>query len=86
MLEVVEAAEGPIELQQCVLSGGPCDWVDVCPIHPAWSRAQKAFTEQLRSTTFEQLTETDRAIEVGSLPTSADTSPHPERAERRGVR
>ncbi len=86
LLDVVEAAEGRVELQQCVLSGGPCDWVDVCPIHPAWSRAQQAFTEELRSTTFEQLAAADRAIEAGSPAMDRDAPAHPEHTERRGVR
>src|SRR5680860_1715988 len=46
LLEVVEAAEGPVSSETCVLRGGPCRWEDVCAIHFAWSEAQTAFIER----------------------------------------
>ncbi len=55
LLEVVEAAEGPINIDQCVLRGGPCDWESSCPIHVPWSRALNALTDQLERTTFGEL-------------------------------
>ncbi len=49
LLEVAEAAEGSIALDECVLRGGPCGWVDVCPIHVPWSRAQNTLIAELAS-------------------------------------
>jgi len=35
LLDVVQAAEGQITLDECVLSGGPCEWEEACP--PSWT-------------------------------------------------
>src|SRR3989304_10167056 len=47
VLDVVELAEGPITVDECILRGGPCDWVRVCPMHATWSEAQQALTARL---------------------------------------
>ena len=47
LLEVVEAAEGPIKLEQCVLRGGPCSWEESCPVHIPWAQAQNALAARL---------------------------------------
>lgn len=85
VLDVVELAEGPITLDQCVLQGGPCDWVSSCPLHPTWSEAQEAFTTRLAATSLADLAALDRGIESGrhpGVPTRSHTAPTP----RRGVR
>src|SRR5919106_1081864 len=38
LLELVEAAEGDLRPTRCTLRGGPCQWEDVCAVHPSWSR------------------------------------------------
>lgn len=86
MLEVVEAAEGPVTLASCVLNGGPCDWGQVCPIHEAWSKAQDAFTMALEATTFAQIAAIDAAIQAGAYEPPEDGPPHPVTTERRGRR
>ena len=50
LLEVVEAAEGTLELTECVLRGGPCSWNDRCAVHEVWVEAQEAFGSQLART------------------------------------
>jgi Rrf2 family protein len=82
LLDVVAASEGPVTLDQCVLEGGPCDWVGTCPVHDTWARAQTAFTEQLAATTFADLAEIDAQIQAGTH--HADAPPHRERTIRRG--
>jgi len=67
LLDVAEAAEGPIALDECVLSGGPCEWDQVCPIHPAWVRAQDALKEQLSATTFDELAGIASEMEDGTF-------------------
>lgn len=85
LLEVVEAAEGPITTDECLLRGGPCDWEHVCPLHHPWARAQQALAQQLQRTTFAELAASDEAIEAGRLP--APESPlHALHVERRGQR
>jgi len=76
LLEVVEAAEGPIKLERCVLRGGACDWNNVCPVHEAWSRAQQALIAELAGTSFDDLARIDRAISAGTYEIPADTPPH----------
>ena len=86
LLDVVEAAEGPIRIEQCVLRGGPCDWESVCPVHEAWSRAQKALTDELSATTFAELANIDASIEMGQYRIPDDTPPHSQQVSRKGKR
>jgi Rrf2 family protein len=76
LLEVVEAAEGPIGLEQCVLRGGPCDWEASCPVHIPWARAQNALAEQLAATTFGDMAGYAEELEAGTHELPADTPPH----------
>ena len=71
--DVVEAAEGPIRSQKCLLRGGPCYWGDRCAMHDAWAAAERALVERLSSTTFADLAMADweieqRAIAAGRMP------------------
>lgn len=86
LLEVVEAAEGPISLDDCVLAGGPCDWGNACPIHEAWSRAQQALIDILQQTSLAILADIDAAIEAGGYSIPDDAPLHAEPTERRGIR
>lgn len=47
MLDVIEAVDGPICLNLCLVSGKSCDRKHHCPAHPVWSRAQRAMLEVL---------------------------------------
>jgi Rrf2 family protein len=76
LLEVVEAAEGPIGLEQCVLRGGPCSWEESCPVHVPWARAQKAMAEQLAATSFADLVGIDQELAAGTHVIPPDTPPH----------
>jgi Rrf2 family protein len=55
LLEVVEAIDGPILLNECVGDPGNCDFIDDCPMHPIWSNVQKNLVDQLRNTNFANL-------------------------------
>lgn len=61
VLEVVEAIDGPILLNECVSASGVCTFGDDCPMRPLWCDAQAQLVERLRSTTF------DRFLGNGSL-------------------
>ena len=76
LLDIVEAAEGPIGLEQCVLQGGPCDWEDSCPVHVPWARAQNAMAHQLSITTFADLADASSQIDAGTYALPTDTPPH----------
>ena len=65
LLEIVEAGEGSLESDTCVLGDDPCQWDSVCPIHETWSAATAAMRAELASTTLQTLLERDRAITAG---------------------
>ena len=54
LLEVVEAIDGPILINECVSSSGACTFGDYCPMHPIWCDAQSDFVGKLRNTKFSE--------------------------------
>lgn len=55
LLDVVEAAEGEVSLNDCILRGIPCSSRGICAVHGPWSEAQEAMLRRLRKTTFAQI-------------------------------
>lgn len=84
LLDVVEVAEGPILLDQCVLRGGPCEWDTACPVHVPWSRAQQALMAELSKVTFAELAGIAVDIDAGTFVIPKDTPPHPKSTPRLG--
>ena len=72
LLEVVEAAEGPLVPDRCALGDGPCRWEAVCPLHETWTAAAASLRDVLASTSLATVTERDIAIEEGTYPVPAD--------------
>jgi len=67
MLEVVEAIDGPILLNECVAdNGGSCQFGDTCPMQPVWCDAQYELVTRLKSTTFGQFTQEESALAVAA--------------------
>ncbi|MDD2695593.1 MAG: Rrf2 family transcriptional regulator [Anaerolineales bacterium] len=57
LLEVVEAIDGPIMLNDCVADGGSsCTFSEDCPIRPIWCDAQIELVDRLKRTTFSEVT------------------------------
>lgn len=54
LLEVVEAIDGPIALNECTVSPGRCENADNCPLHEIWQEVQDELVSKLRSTTFDK--------------------------------
>ena len=81
LLDVVVAAEGPVELGACVLRGGPCDWEQACPLHIPWTNAQHALSGELTRWTLDTLARTDQKIEAGTyqLPEGVELHTQPDR-------
>ena len=52
LLEVVEAIDGPILLNECVAQNGACTFGDDCPMRPIWCDAQAELVTRLRGTNF----------------------------------
>lgn len=52
LLEVVEAIDGPILLNECVAGSGICTFGEDCPMRPIWCDAQAELVDRLKQTTF----------------------------------
>jgi Rrf2 family protein len=76
LLDVVEASEGPIRIDQCVLRGGPCEWDTSCPVHIPWTLALDALTNELASTSFAELAIHREQIADGTYENPADMPRH----------
>jgi len=51
-LEVVEAIDGPILLNECVADGGSCVFGETCSLRPVFCEAQSELVTRLENTTF----------------------------------
>jgi Rrf2 family iron-sulfur cluster assembly transcriptional regulator len=56
LLEVVEAIDGPISLNECVVNPKTCDSNGDCPLRQVWCDTQQALVQKLRSTSFDEVT------------------------------
>jgi Rrf2 family iron-sulfur cluster assembly transcriptional regulator len=77
LLEVVEAAEGPIRNPKCLMRGGPCHWDDACSLHAAWADAQDKMVAQLSRTNFAQLARRDAGFEKAEKAKARSSTPPP---------
>jgi len=55
MRTVIEAIDGPICLNLCLVSGKSCARKAWCPAHPVWARAQQAMLDVLEQATIAAL-------------------------------
>ena len=55
LLEVIEAIDGPIMLNECVLDSKACIFGDDCPVQRIWSDAQAQLVQRLQGTSFASL-------------------------------
>jgi Rrf2 family protein len=55
VLDVVEAIDGPILLNECVGSNKPCVFEEDCLVHPIWLEVQESLVSKLRATRFDVL-------------------------------
>src|SRR5512138_1391684 len=61
LLEVIEAIDGPILLNECVGEAEGCTFDDNCPLRPVWCEAQSELVARLKGTNFAQLLEHSKA-------------------------
>ncbi|NJC97281.1 MAG: Rrf2 family transcriptional regulator [Anaerolineales bacterium] len=52
LLDVVEAIDGPIQLNECVGNDGVCTFDENCPVKPVWCDAQDELVRRLKGTNF----------------------------------
>src|SRR5512135_1460948 len=53
LLDVVEAIDGPILLNECVSESSDCEAKEDCAMNAVWNEAQEALVKRLRGTTFD---------------------------------
>jgi Rrf2 family protein len=54
VLEVVEAIDGPISLNECCADPQACVFGEKCPLRPLWCETQSDLVNRLKNTTFDQ--------------------------------
>jgi len=65
LLQVVEAAEGPVDmLHSCLLRDIPCGTDGYCAAHESWAGAQDALARKLRATSFADLVRKSASLSV----------------------
>jgi Rrf2 family protein len=55
LLEVIEAIDGPITLNECVTDASVCTFGEECPVHSIWCEAHEALVGRLQATDFDAL-------------------------------
>jgi Rrf2 family protein len=60
LLDVIEAIDGPIMLNECVGEEGDCSFDEDCPLRSVWCEAQEILVKRLKGTSFQQLLERSR--------------------------
>jgi Rrf2 family iron-sulfur cluster assembly transcriptional regulator len=55
LLEIVEAVEGPIVLNRCLLGESICNRDSKCTVHPVWKEVQEKMQDILDNVTLKQL-------------------------------
>jgi Rrf2 family protein len=60
LLEVVEAIDGPIALNECTGNVAACSFGDDCPLRPLWCETQAELVNKLKETNFAQFVKISR--------------------------
>lgn len=63
LLEVVEAIDGPITLNECVSDPSSCVFGDNCAVHDVWCEAQSQLVHRLSGSNFGDLTRKQRDMQ-----------------------
>ena len=67
LLEAIEAIEGPIALNECLIHEGYCKREASCPIHDVWREAQEEFLRFLTTVSFADLADSAKEKQKGIL-------------------
>ena len=62
LLDVVEAIEGPLQINLCLPGEHTCDRKTQCSVHPVWQEAQAALKAILRTASIRRLARESTAI------------------------
>jgi Rrf2 family protein len=61
LLDVVEAIDDTISLNECTADPSICSFGDSCPLHEVWCEAEAQLIRKLREATFDKLLEREKA-------------------------
>lgn len=75
--DIIEAMEGPMFLNSCLIHVGYCDRDEKCPIHDVWREVQDKFMGLLSDCTFAALAESGRLKEKLAGQASGETPGEP---------
>jgi len=53
--QIIEAMDGPIALNNCIILPGECPRGSICPVHEVWVGAQEGLVKALESITLSRL-------------------------------
>ncbi len=59
LLDVIEAVEGPIKVNVCVIDRKSCDRVETCSVHHIWVKMRKDIRKWLESYNFSNIEEAE---------------------------
>ena len=62
LLDVVEAIDGPINLNECVADPDACAFGDNCPIHEIFSDARQELVRKLSASTFDKMLDREQEL------------------------
>ncbi len=74
LLDIVEAEEGPIHINQCLIEGEGCERDMFCPVHDAWREVRREMLAVLARYTFANLVDQEKF----NLRRLADKPLHPQ--------
>lgn len=61
LLDVIEAIDGPIVIEDCTLDPSTCAFGDKCPIHDVFTEAREEIVRKFKESTFDKLIEMEQA-------------------------
>lgn len=64
--DVIEAIEGPIHLNVCLMGQGECGRDKICPVHAIWEEAQERMMNVLGRANFADLAKAEREARMAS--------------------
>jgi len=63
LLDVIEAIDGPILLNECVANQGDCTFDDGCPMRPIWIETQNELVSRLKMSTFDTFIDQEKTVD-----------------------
>jgi len=66
MKDVIEAIEGPICLNLCLITEGECSRDKICPAHAIWEEAQGKMMDVLSRANFADLAQAERQLRMAN--------------------